>query len=360
MNDNSITDIAGLYQQILGRAPDAGGAAHWAQTFGNTIDPTEIAQFRQAAAPELAITGYQNIPQAPLQPQFSGLEKQGLDAPPPPELYPNINLVDFPSNMIYDDRIWDWGLTPSDFNRPRNYLTPPNETTDYDRWQEPLKEIGVPEQVGFLPRSINSISDLYQKILNRAPDEAGLEYWKQQFGDTIDPNEIEQFRQAAAPELAPTPDIDFNRRSIPQAPNLVGGQGNEPPFQMGGQGGGVYEQSDGSRYVYKDDQWQYEPAPVAGTPDPTNPYISRGNQNLPEYDGRRDLLRTLGAPPKRDFPPSGNSVYDLYRQILEREPDADELAYWQQLFGDTLDPTEIEQFKEAAAPELYGSFKPYK
>jgi len=323
MNDNSITDIAGLYQQILGRAPDEGGAAHWAQTFGNTIDPTEISQFRQAAAPELAITGYQNIPQAPLQTQFSGLEKQGLDASPPPELYPDINLVDFPSNMIYDERIWDWGG-----------LTPPNETIDYNKLQEPLKEIGVPDQVGFLPRSINSISDLYQKILNRAPDEAGLEYWKQQFGDTIDPNEIEQFRQAAAPELAPTPDIDFNRRSIPQA-----------PLQS--------EISEIERLRMLEKQLLDQYPPPRFYPESLVPA-------MPEYDGRRDPFREMGVTPQKNFLPSGNSVYDLYRQILEREPNADELAYWQQLFGDTIDPTEIEQFQEAAAPELYRSFKPYK
>jgi hypothetical protein len=49
MIDNSIKDVDSLYKEILGRAPDTGGAAHWAQTFGDTIDPTEIEIFRQAA-----------------------------------------------------------------------------------------------------------------------------------------------------------------------------------------------------------------------------------------------------------------------------------------------------------------------
>jgi hypothetical protein len=163
---------------------------------------------------------------------------------------------------------------------------------------------------------------------------------------------------------------------------------------MGGQGGGVYEQTDGSRYVYKDNQWQYEPAPVAGTPDPTNPYISRGNQDLPEYYGRRDPFREIGVPPQRDFfpidsvnpdydrlqnplperrdypsrfqgplmeridypkmaaPTNINSVYDLFQQILGRAPDDAGLAYWKQQFGDTIDPNEIAQFVEAAKTEL--------
>jgi len=46
--------IADLYQQILGRAPDAGGLAYWQQQFGETVDPTEAATFLGAAQAELA------------------------------------------------------------------------------------------------------------------------------------------------------------------------------------------------------------------------------------------------------------------------------------------------------------------
>jgi len=50
--------VAELYQSILGRAPDAAGQAYWQSQFGDTIDPTELATFTQAAQPELATTGY--------------------------------------------------------------------------------------------------------------------------------------------------------------------------------------------------------------------------------------------------------------------------------------------------------------
>ena len=51
----AIQTVADLYQQILGRAPDAGGLAYWQQQFGNEIDPSEIGTFTVAAAPELAM-----------------------------------------------------------------------------------------------------------------------------------------------------------------------------------------------------------------------------------------------------------------------------------------------------------------
>ncbi len=54
-------------------------------------------------------------------------------------------------------------------------------------------------------------ADLYQSVLNRTPDQGGLEYWRQQFGAEIDEAERNQFIAAAQPELqsratpAPTP-----------------------------------------------------------------------------------------------------------------------------------------------------------
>lgn len=47
-----------------------------------------------------------------------------------------------------------------------------------------------------------TVEDLYAGLLGRTPDAAGAEYWNSIFGPTIEPNEIEQFRQAAAPEIA--------------------------------------------------------------------------------------------------------------------------------------------------------------
>jgi hypothetical protein len=47
-----------------------------------------------------------------------------------------------------------------------------------------------------------------------------------------------------------------------------------------------------------------------------------------------------------------NNVTDLYREILGREPDAEGLAFWQQGFGETIDPNEIASFNTAAQSEL--------
>jgi hypothetical protein len=53
--------------------------------------------------------------------------------------------------------------------------------------------------------AINNVADLYRDILGREPDAEGLAFWQQGFGDTVDPNEVASFTQAAQSELANRP-----------------------------------------------------------------------------------------------------------------------------------------------------------
>ena len=55
------------------------------------------------------------------------------------------------------------------------------------------------------PGTPGSVNDLYRQVLGRDAEPAGLQYWNEKFGDTIDPNEIEQFKQGAQPELQNRP-----------------------------------------------------------------------------------------------------------------------------------------------------------
>lgn len=55
------THIANLYREVLGRAPDTGGAAYWAKQFGDEVNADEMNTFIQAAQPEIA-TRYTSSP----------------------------------------------------------------------------------------------------------------------------------------------------------------------------------------------------------------------------------------------------------------------------------------------------------
>ena len=51
------------------------------------------------------------------------------------------------------------------------------------------------------PMYAGPVGDLYRNILRREPDAGGYEFWKSQFGDTVDENERAAFQGAAAPEI---------------------------------------------------------------------------------------------------------------------------------------------------------------
>lgn len=69
-----------------------------------------------------------------------------------------------------------------------------------------FKQSAMPEynatQAANRPASqFNTIDDLYKGVLNRGADQSGAEYWRSQFGDVIDSAEEAQFRQSAQAEL---------------------------------------------------------------------------------------------------------------------------------------------------------------
>jgi hypothetical protein len=82
--------------------------------------------------------------------------------------------------------------------------------------QAELKNRTAPEQQILAPNLVNtagaaapaapSVTDLYQSILGRAPESAdATNYWQNQFGPTIDANELAQFRTAAQAEIDARP-----------------------------------------------------------------------------------------------------------------------------------------------------------
>jgi hypothetical protein len=60
--DSTALTMDQLYQSVLGRAPDAAGAAYWAAIFGDSIDQADIANFVNGAAGELGgrVPGFAN------------------------------------------------------------------------------------------------------------------------------------------------------------------------------------------------------------------------------------------------------------------------------------------------------------
>jgi hypothetical protein len=72
---------------------------------------------------------------------------------------------------------------------------------DFTQRSEPVVRMAD----GGTPPPPKTVEDLYTSILGRPSDAGGAAFWQQQFGDTLDPNEINAFTQAANVEIANRP-----------------------------------------------------------------------------------------------------------------------------------------------------------
>lgn len=133
--------LEGLYAQVLGRAPDAGGAAYWNQRFGPTIDANEAAIFKVAAAKEIEAAR-----RAPIAATSQAINEQKAAGQAAAEAARNRPTQSYTSNV--------------------------------------------------------SVNDLYMRVLGRAPEnQAAVDYWNNAFGESIDASEVLAFQQAAQAEL---------------------------------------------------------------------------------------------------------------------------------------------------------------
>jgi len=75
-----------------------------------------------------------------------------------------------------------------------------------------------------------SVEGLYRQYLNRSPEAAGAQYWREKFGDSVDANEAAAFLQAAQPELEARKSKPFSVAAPVQS--------QVPMASAGGGGGG--------------------------------------------------------------------------------------------------------------------------
>lgn len=144
---NTAETMAKLYKSVLKRAPDTAGADYWAKKFGDSVSKDEVLEFIAAAQPEI-------------------LTKKGITT------------------------------TSGGGN---------TATTSGGGGNDTIDNTNTNTTSGGGSTITSDVTNLYNTILGRDPtktgDEAGLAYWVNKFGDTLDQNEVLEFAAAAANEL---------------------------------------------------------------------------------------------------------------------------------------------------------------
>ena len=151
------TAVRDMYQQVLGRAPDASGLQYFAERFGTSIDPTELGIFRSMAAEEVAANAARNAAQQLAAQQLAAQQAAAA----------NTTTTTAAGT----------GAT----------------TTAAGTGATTTAATGM------------SIADAYQRVLGRAPSASEIAYWTSQFGNSVDPVELSTFSVAAQPERAAAP-----------------------------------------------------------------------------------------------------------------------------------------------------------
>jgi hypothetical protein len=168
------TAVRDMYQQVLGRAPDASGLQYFAERFGTSIDPTELGIFQSMAAEEVAANAARNAAQqaaAAANTTTTTDDSAGIQV-----------VVFGPDGTPYG--------SPAAAARAG--------VTNYTM-ENPATTAATTAATGM------SIEDAYQRVLGRAPSASEIAYWTSQFGSDVDPTELSTFSVAAQPERAAAP-----------------------------------------------------------------------------------------------------------------------------------------------------------
>jgi hypothetical protein len=153
-----------MYQNILGREGEQAGLDYWANRFGNEVDASEYAQFINEANKEIVGRYTQPMSIADLYQTYLGRAPDAGGA-----------------------QYWQQQFgNEVDAGELQTFLNAAQK-------EQVLNAYG-----GYRPDM--TVNDLYTNFLGRAPDAGGAQYWQQQFGPSIDQNELTTFLASAQNE----------------------------------------------------------------------------------------------------------------------------------------------------------------
>ena len=200
--------IQGAYERVLGRTPSADEVAYWQSTFGNSVDPVELSTFSVAAQPELAAaaptnTAVRDMYQQVLgrAPDASGLqyfaERFGTSIDPTElGIFQSMAAEEVAANAARDAAAQQAAAAEAARVLAAQQAAAANTTTT---------TAATTAGTGATTTTGMSIADAYQRVLGRAPSASEVTYWQSQFGSDVDPTELSTFSVAAQPERAAAP-----------------------------------------------------------------------------------------------------------------------------------------------------------
>ena len=203
--------IQSAYERVLGRTPSADEVAYWQSTFGNSVDPVELSTFSVAAQPELAAaaptnTAVRDMYQQVLgrAPDASGLQyfadRFGTSIDPTElGIFQSMAAEEVAANAARDAAAQQAAAAEAARVLAAQQAAAANTTTTTNT------AAGTGAATTAAAANEMSIAAAYERVLGRAPSASEIAYWTSQFGSGVDPTELSTFSVAAQPERAAAP-----------------------------------------------------------------------------------------------------------------------------------------------------------
>lgn len=189
------TAVRDMYQQVLGRAPDASGLQYFADRFGTSIDPTELGIFKSMAAEEIAANAAKQTAaatQAPTQAQLQAAAQQAeaARAAATATTTTGMSIANAYQQVL--------GRAPSASEVA--YWTS-QFGADVDPTELSKFSVAAQPERAAAPTTNNAIRQMYLSVLGREPDASGLKYFSDRFGADVDANELGIFKGMSTQEI---------------------------------------------------------------------------------------------------------------------------------------------------------------
>lgn len=210
--------IQGAYERVLGRTPSADEVAYWQSTFGNSVDPVELSTFSVAAQPELAAaaptnTAVRDMYQQVLgrAPDASGLQyfadRFGTSIDPTElGIFQSMAAEEVAANAARDAAAQQAAAQQQAAALAAQQQAAATQAPTQAQLQAAAQQAEAARAAATATTTTGmSIADAYQRVLGRAPSASEVTYWQSQFGSDVDPTELSTFSVAAQPERAAAP-----------------------------------------------------------------------------------------------------------------------------------------------------------
>jgi len=232
---------------------------------------------------------------------------------------------------------------------------------DYDESGSPIAPNIRPKDTG--KRFDDAIKDLYWDVLGREPDEAGLEFYRKQFGRQISPEEEQQFYRTAESELqgrgegAGDPLYNLYTQNLGRAPSLE--EYRKARTQFGGDVTGEEEQQFFEQEVVPGLRQSQDPIfrlyqeELGRTPDISGYRYYQEQFRQPTYitDQMRQQFRAGGGEEVT------SRIPEAFRTLMGRDPTQQEITELSRNVG-TLNPNQMGEYlatKNRAFTSRYGT-----